>query len=263
LLKFEERLKKEPYWTTQEARRLMRDELGVSLSEAQVRRVLRGKLRMRFSKPYPLDYRRPPEAEEILAGNLDTIISLLKEKGLREEEIAIGFLDETSPQLTANTVRVWSFGKVRILKNTAKVRANTIGFYAIKGESVHDFLEDSKAESIAKFLGKVKEANSGYKAVISIMDNFKSHTSSLVRGRAKELGIYIVYLPPYSPDLNPIEFIWKSVKRVISLSFVRSLEDLKRIISEKFGEFSSRLSYASSWIKRFFVGQDICNELCN
>jgi putative transposase len=40
-----------------------------------------------------------------------------------------------------------------------------------------------------------------------------------VKERAKELGVHIVYLPPYSPDLNPIEFIWKSVKRV-GLSFL-------------------------------------------
>jgi len=109
---------------------------------------------------------------------------------------------------------------------------------------------------------KVREGNSGYKAVISIMDNFKSHTSSLVKERAKELGVYIVYLPPYSPDLNPIEFIWKSIKRVISLSFVRVLEDLKCIISEKFEEFSSK-TYAGGWIKRFLVGRDICNGLCD
>jgi hypothetical protein len=53
-------------------------------------------------------------------------------------------------------VRVWSFGKVRILKNTAKMRANTIGFYALRGKSVHDFLEDSSAESIAGFVEKVR-----------------------------------------------------------------------------------------------------------
>jgi hypothetical protein len=83
-----------------------------------------------FSKPYPKDYRRPKEAEEILAGNLEIVMRLLKERGLKEEEIAIGFLDETSPQLTANTVRVWSFGKPEILKNTERIRSNTIGFYA-------------------------------------------------------------------------------------------------------------------------------------
>jgi hypothetical protein len=79
------------------------------------------------------DYRRrPKEAEEILAGNLETVMRLLKKRGVKEEEIAIGFLDETSSQLTANTVRVWSFGKPEILKNTERIRSNTIGFYANK-----------------------------------------------------------------------------------------------------------------------------------
>jgi len=40
------------------------------------------------------------------------------------------------------------------------MRANTIGFYAIRGKSVDDFLEDSRAESIARFMEKVREENS-------------------------------------------------------------------------------------------------------
>ncbi|MEK9149779.1 MAG: hypothetical protein AAB267_07015, partial [Candidatus Desantisbacteria bacterium] len=72
------------------------------------------KLKMNFSKPYSKDYRRSKDAEDILVGNLLTVMGLLKEKDLKEKEIAIGFLDESSPQLTANTVRVWSFGKANI-----------------------------------------------------------------------------------------------------------------------------------------------------
>ena len=71
---------------------------------------------MHFSKPYPIDYRRPKDAEALLENQLDLTFSLLKEKGLRTEDIAIGFIDEASPQSTANTVRVWSFGKVRSIK---------------------------------------------------------------------------------------------------------------------------------------------------
>ncbi|VUT28140.1 MAG: hypothetical protein SYNGOMJ08_00702 [Candidatus Syntrophoarchaeum sp. GoM_oil] len=51
-----------------------------------------------------------------------------------------------------------------------------------------------------------------------------------VRLMAEKLEIYLVYLPPYSPDLNPIEFIWKSIKRVVSISFVENVEVLREII---------------------------------
>ncbi|MFQ6063540.1 MAG: transposase [Methanosarcinales archaeon] len=45
-----------------------------------------------------------------------------------------------------------------------------------------------------------------------------SHTSIFLETikKAKELGIYLIFLPPYSPDLNPIEYIWKSIKRMLS-----------------------------------------------
>ena len=77
---------------------------------------------MKYSKPY--NYRRPENAGEEFKK-----------------------LDETSPQPTSNTQRLWSFNKPSVKKNTTKMRANTFGFYAINGESVVDFKGDSKKES--------------------------------------------------------------------------------------------------------------------
>ena len=44
---------------------------------------------------------------------------------------------------------------------------------------------------------------------------------------AERLGIELVFLPPYSPDLNPIEYIWKSIKRIISTMFIRHIDDMR------------------------------------
>ena len=196
-----------------------------------------------------MDYRRPANAEALLDNQLDLVLSLLKEKGIKEEEIAIGFIDEARPQNTANTVKVWSFERAQSIKNTTKFNTNTIGFYAIKGNSVSKFLEDSRAPSIASFLNDIKTSNDTYRAIVAIIDNFSSHKSRLVRQTAKELDIYFVYLPPYSPNLNPIEFIWKSIKRVLSVSFVPNLAEMKNIITESFCSFAKRKSYAGYWMK--------------
>ena len=60
--------------------------------------------------------------------------SLKKLEEIELENCIIGFLDETSPQLNANTQRLWSFNnKPSVKKNTTKMRANTFGFYAING----------------------------------------------------------------------------------------------------------------------------------
>jgi transposase len=254
-------LKQKDYWTTQEVKGKILDKFGVDLSEDQIRRILRNKLNMLFSKPFPMDYRRPIDAELILENQIDLTFSLLEERGISLREVAIGFVDETRPQNTANTVRVWSFEKVRAIKNTTKFGANTIGFYAINGKSVKEFLQDSKATSIAQFLESIKSANQEYKSVIIVIDNFASHRSKLVRDKAKELGIFLVYLPPYSPDLNPIEFIWKSIKRILSVSSVGDECDMRRIISDSWDRFSNSLSYAEAWIRKFMPNGNY-NRFC-
>ena len=48
-----------------------------------------------------------------------------------------------------------------------------------------------------------------------VLDNAPYNKSSLVRDLAKELGIKIMYLPPYSPNLNPIERLWKFMKKEV------------------------------------------------
>ena len=76
--------------------------------------------------------------------------------------------------------------------------------------------------------------------IVAILDNFRSHRAKDTVECAAECGIDLVYLPPYSPDLNPLEFIWKSIKRVISQTFIVDLTHLKWVIRKHFKEFSSR-----------------------
>jgi transposase len=262
MIKLEEILRSKAYWTTKEVVSAIKTHFDVDLSEDQTIKILRNKFHMLFSKPYPKDYRQPVNAEAILDNQLDLVLSLLREKGIKEEEIAIGFIDEARPQNTANTVKVWSFEKPLAIKNTTKFNTNTIGFYAIKGNSVNMFLDDSKAPSIAGFLDHIKASNETYRAIVAIIDNFSSHRSALVTQKAKDLGIYLVFLPPYSPNLNPIEFIWKSIKRVLSISFVPDLDEMRRIITESFCGFAKCKSYADRWIEKFLLNNRNYKNLC-
>lgn len=203
------------------------------------------KMGLNYAKPFQHDYRRPADAED----QLKKLPELM-------DECIIGFFDEASPQTTANTVRRWSFGQPEIWKNTTKLKSNTFGFYALNGVSVVDFLPHSKKEDICCFLRTIRNANPVGR-IILILDNFRSHRANATMVQAARLDIDLVFLPPYSPDLNPIEYIWKSVKRVISDKFVKSLEDMRMIISRSFLDCSSRLSFARSWITKFLGGISI------
>jgi len=175
----------------------------------------------------------------------------------------IGFLDESSPQTVSNTQKFWSFGKPIIYKNTTKLRANSFGFYPINGHPVIGFRKKSKKEDVRSFLKRIRKANPKGR-IILILDNFSSHKSKIVRECAEQLDIVLVYLPKYSPDLNPIEYIWKDVKREISKTFIKNLDKMKRVISKKFLECSKRLSYARSWILKFlFTPKSPKGWVCN
>jgi transposase len=126
----------------------------------------------------------------------------------------MGFMDQSSPQTTANAVRMWSFSKPTITKDTKKYKSNTFGFYAVKGNSVIDFPEHSRNDITSSFLERIRFYNPVGRIMI-VLDNFKSHHALKVAQKAIELGIDLIFLPPYSPDLNLIEYIWKAIKRII------------------------------------------------
>ena len=262
LARFRTLLEDRPFWEMPEISALLATHFNVTLSPSQITRILREKLGMHFGKPYPHDIKRPADAEAQLEARLTAAYGRLRAQGLSDEQIAIGFLDESSPQLRANTTRVWHFGHGTIAKNSARLKANAIGFYAIVGHSVQDFLPRSTQTAIAEFLTAIRAANTDYRAIIVVLDNFSSHHAAAVIQAAKEHAIELVFLPPYSPDLNPIEFIWKSIKRVISVATIRSIDDLRRSIRTTFAEASQHYSYAKSWIKSFIPDVVDYKRLC-
>ncbi len=131
--------------------------------------------------PWQPDYIGADDWVRPLRKDLKQAFEALGAEGCRQEDIAIGFLDESSPQNRANTVRVWSFEKSpKVIKNTTHFKSNTIGFYAIVGNSVRSFLNDSKKESIVGFLQEIRAANPSFKAIVIVLDNYSSHISAAV-----------------------------------------------------------------------------------
>jgi transposase len=63
---------------------------------------------------------------------------------------------------------------------------------------------------------------------IVIMDNLKAHHAARVRELIEERGATIRFLPPYSPDLNPIEPCWAIVKKELRRCAIRDRHALRR-----------------------------------
>ena len=65
-----------------------------------------------------------------------------------------------------------------------------------------------------------------------VMDNAIIHTAKEIDTMITERGYRCIYLPPYSPELNPIEQFWSIVKNKVKRSQFQNTEDLATRISE-------------------------------
>ena len=82
---------------------------------------------------------------------------------------------------------------------------------------------------------------------ILIMDNMKSHHAKAVRNLLDSSGVRCIYLPPYSPDLNPIEKLWSKVKAFLRKFKARTLDALPNAIQNAF--HSVTISDCSGWFR--------------
>lgn len=73
---------------------------------------------------------------------------------------------------------------------------------------------------------------------IVVMDNLPSHKVVGIREAIEAAGAKLLYLPPYSPDLNPIEQVFSKLKALLRKAAARTLEALWKAISDALNAFS-------------------------
>jgi transposase len=89
----------------------------------------------------------------------------------------------------------------------------------VNAETFAQYIEDCLAPSL--------EAGD-----ILIMDNLPAHKSERVTQAVESAGCTLVYLPPYSPDLNPIENMWSKVKATMRNAAARTFETLVDAVND-------------------------------
>ena len=73
---------------------------------------------------------------------------------------------------------------------------------------------------------------------IVVMDNLAAHKRAEVGLAIEAAGAWLLYLPPYSPDLNPIEMAFAKLKALLRSAAARTVSDLWAAIRQAFTRFS-------------------------
>ena len=75
---------------------------------------------------------------------------------------------------------------------------------------------------------------------IVVMDNLPAHKRAEVRIAIEAVGARLLYLPPYSPDLNPIEMAFAKLKAALRKAAARSIEALVNAIAATLVTFTAQ-----------------------
>ena len=166
------------------------------------------KLRFSYKKPKGVPGKAKKQEQEVFVEEYKKV----KGKGL------VYFADSTHPMLNP----VLSSGWVRkgkefdVKTNSGRERVNINGAIEVNTLSVVSrSCKRVNGSSMCDFLRAVRKKHAKERNLYMVLDNAGYNRSYQVQDLAKELGIKIMYLPAYSPNLNPIERLWKFMKKKV------------------------------------------------
>ena len=185
-------------------------QFGVRLSVVSVGNVL-AKLGLSPQRPLYRAYEQDPER-----------VAEWKEKAFpqiqaraKKEGAAIFFADEASVRTNYHAGTTWApIGKTPVVAGSGRTRSiSMVSAISPRGElhfQVHE--TGIKQEEFLEFC-KALIADAG-RPVFLIMDNSQVHRAKIIKAYAAESNgaLTLFFLPPYSPELNPDEWVWKNVK---------------------------------------------------
>ena len=136
-------------------------------------------------------------------------------KEAKEGKRVVYFIDAAHFVLAPFLGILWTLERIFIKAPTGRQRYNVLGALdAITHELITVTNETYiNALSIVTLLEEIAQRKNNDIPITIILDNAPYQKCKVVFEKAKELGIELLYLPAYSPNLNIIERLWKFVKK--------------------------------------------------
>lgn len=216
-----------PVGCTRQARRRILEITGLEMSPSQTRRIMK-RLGMRYRKSGQIPCKADPDKQlEFLDEKLQP---RLDEAAAGERKVF--FVDAAHFVMGAVVGMLWCMSRVFVRGASGRKRYNVLGAVDSQSKRITTVTNDTyiTAPTVCELLAKLHRENPGIPLTL-VLDNARYQKCRLVTSRAAELGMEMLYLPAYSPNLNIIERLWKFIKK----------DSLSNAYHESFGEFTGAI----------------------
>jgi len=169
-----------------------------------------------------------------------------------EKTDSIVFLDAVHPQHNSRNAKAWiETGKEKYIEcNTGRMRLNLNGAYdPLTNKVITEEGEKIDSENTIKLFQKIEKTYSDKKRIFAFADNAKYYKSKIVKEFLENSKIILIHIPPYCPNLNLIERLWKFMrKKVINTNYFQKFADFRNAILDFFDNIDSLADELKSFI---------------
>ncbi|MFX1298214.1 MAG: IS630 family transposase [Promethearchaeota archaeon] len=209
---------------------------GVQLGVRAVQKLLH-KLGFSLQRPRHKLKKADPKAQEEFRHQLK------KKMGTLGPNDVLLFEDECSVKYSPSLTRCWALkgNQPEIFTFGGRQKQNLIGVLdPLKGKGFGQFIETLKAPQFQEFLEDVINLYKEKEKIVIVLDNAKAHHTKALKpfleGEAVKDKLELLFLPPYSPNLNLIERFWKFMRKKVThntffSTFQKFLDVLQRFFN--------------------------------
>jgi transposase len=151
--------------------------------------------------------------------------------GCLKDNTILFFCDEMRYGLISNYRRSWSPVGIRTIIDNQQQFSNRYLFSAVaplSGESFHLMgFEENTSYAVSIFFNEL-EKNYPDKNIVVVFDHAPSHRPKIVRERER---VTCIFLPPYSPELNPAERFFEEVRKSTANQIFKTIDEQEEAIA--------------------------------
>ena len=183
----------------------------------------------------------------------DTLHPLMKKA--KNGKIALLFVDASHFVMGCDYLG-YIYGKVRRFVRTysGRRRYNVLGALDYASKKLTTITNDAyiTATEVCELIKKVSLEYAG-KPIYLVLDNARYQKCLIVQTLAMELNVKLVYIPPYSPNLNLIERLWKHVKSRLRIKYYDDFD----VFKEKINSITDSTDKSDKIIVERLIGEKV------
>jgi transposase len=236
-------------WTLAIVRSMLIDHKGIELDKSTVSRLMK-KLGLSPQVPLYRSYRQnQTKVRYYLKKRYPKAVQWAKEQGA-----TIFFADESRVRADGHSGTTWApIGETPVVADSGdRFGINMISAVSAQGQMYFECFE-AKMESqrFIEFLKNLRQ--SADKPILVIVDGGSYHKSKAVKDFLKtegaNMGVTLILLPPYSPELNPDEQVWNQAKRRIGKMSINTKKALGDVVERTLSAIQDSVNLVKSFFR--------------